>query len=150
MKFYWKKVFEIGLDNGFYVKSDKREITRDKLPEGIQYPFEKDYGEDVEIIYHRKDWGWRTDIMNSFGWRDPNLFDDNSRYLIETPAQVLELIELTARWLDEERWLDEGNSIWDYQETARRHLIEDIMNLTLFYSFMQTNPDVYLEFYDSY
>ena len=144
----------MGLDNGFYVKSDKRKITRNMLPEGIQYPFEREFEEKynypVELIYHRKDWGWRTDIMNNFGWRDSNLFDDNSHYLIETPAQVLELIELTARWLDEERWLEEGNSIWDYCETARRHLINDIMNLTLIYGFMQSNPDVYLEFYDSY
>ena len=117
------------------------------LPAGISYPFEKDYEDVVEVIYHRKDWGWRNDIMRTFGWWNSSI--DQYKFKLETPEQVLNLIELTAGWLDCERWEDEGSSIWEYS-IARKHLIEDIMNLTLIYGFMLANPDVYLEFYDSY
>ena len=141
----------MGLDNGFYVRSSRRKITREDLPNEIRYPFEKDY-DGVEVIYHRKDWGWRNSIMKEFGWKDVNMCDDivdMRAYLIETPAQVLKLIEVTASWLNEEKWENEGNSIWEY-ESARKHLVEDIINYSILYSFMQQNPDIFLEFYDSY
>lgn len=137
----------MGLDNGFYVKSNKRKLTREDLPTGIIYPFDKDYTEDIEIIYHRKDWGWRNDIMRTFGW---NTSVDRYKFELESPADVLTLIELTAGWLDKERWEDEGSSIWDYEDSAREHLIQDISNLAIIYGWMLQNPDVYLEFYDSY
>lgn len=137
----------MGLDNGWIVKSNKRKITRDMLPAGINYPFEEDYNGEVEIIYHRKDWGWRTTIMNTFGWR--NNLEDQWKFEIDTPEQILVLIEMTAKWLNKETWEDEGNSIWTYEE-ARPHLITDIMNLAIIYGWMLQNPDIYLEFYDSF
>ena len=141
-------MLKIGLDNGFIVKSNKRQITRDLLPSGIIYPFDKDYDESPEIIYHRKDWGWRNDIMRTFGWWNSSV--DQYKFELESPADVLTLIELTAGWLDKERWEDEGNSIWDYENSAHKHLITDISNLAILYGWMLNNPDVYLEFYDSY
>ena len=135
----------MGLDNGFIVCSSRRPITRNILPAGIKYPFDGEYSNDAEIIYHRKDWGWRGSIMEHFRWRE----DISEPYTIDTPEQVIELIELTASWLDEEKWEEDGHSIWGY-ENARRHLIEDLMNFTLIYGFMLQNPDIYLEFYDSY
>ena len=139
-------MFIIGLDNGFYVKSNKRQITREMLPAGIIYPFENDYGNNVEIIYHRKDWGWRNSIMATFGWMTTS---ENQWKFELTPSKVLRMIELTASWLDRERWENEGNSIWEYDE-IRKVLIRDISNLAIIYGFMLENPDVYLEFYDSY
>lgn len=138
----------MGLDNGFDVKSNKRQLSRADLPIGINYPFDHDYDGAPEIIYHRKDWGWRTDIMNSFGWRD-SLDSEDWLFSIETPNDVLKLIEITASWLDKERWENEGDSIWDYEE-IRPILVRDIANLAIIYGFMLQNPDVYLEFYDSY
>ena len=137
----------MGLDNGFYVKSNKRKLTREDLPTGIIYPFDKDYGESPEIIYHRKDWGWRNSIMSAFGWCANDV--DQWKFEIDTPESVLALIELTAKWLDKDRWEDEGGSIWEY-DMARPHLIQDISNLAIIYGWMLNNPDVYLEFYDSY
>ena len=117
------------------------------LPSGIQYPFEQDYNNEVEIVYHRKCWGWRNDIMNSFEWR--NDAESHWQFEIETPEQVIIFIGLTALWLDEERWLDDGCSIWTYKE-VRDSLVRDICNLAVIYGFMKENPDVYLVFYDSY
>ena len=137
----------MGLDNGIYVKSNKRIITREQLPNGIIYPFNKDYEGDVEIAYWRKCWGLRDDIMNTFGWRTRS--SDEWKFEISTPAQVIDLIELIAKWLDKERWEDEGDSIWEYDD-IKNMLIQNIINLSIIQSYMTINPDVYLEFYDSY
>jgi len=140
-------VFIIGLDNGIYVKSNKRTISREQLPNGIIYPFNKDYEGDVEIAYWRKCWGLRNDIMNTFGWRTKS--PDEWKFEISTPAQVIDLIELIAKWLDKERWENDGDSIWEYEE-VREMLIQQIINLALIHGYMSSNPDVYLVFYDSY
>ena len=58
-------------------------------------------------------------------------------------------IELIAGWLNEERWEDEGSSIWSYKD-IREVLIQNIINLSIIYTFMLDNPDIYLIFYDSY
>ena len=136
----------MGLDNGVLVKSTKRQLTRADLPVGIFYPFEQDYSDGIEIVYWRKCWGLRTDIMNTLGWRTSL---DPYRYEISKPAQVLEFIEVVASWLDEERWEEDGDSIWTYEE-IRRNLIHSLVNLGMMYTYMIDNPDVYLEFYDSF
>lgn len=137
----------MGLDNGIYIKSNKRKITREDLPVIINYPFEKDYNNNVEIIYWRKCWGLRNDVMNTFGWR----FASKEQYIfeIDKPEQVLQFIELISSWLNEEKWQEEGDSIWDYNE-IRETLIQNIINLAVIYMYMIMYPDVYLEFYDSY
>ena len=140
-------MFIIGLDNGIYVKSNKRIITREQLPNGIIYPFNKDYEGSVEIAYWRKCWGLRNDIMNTFGWRTKS--PDEWKFEISTPAQVIDLIALIAKWLDKERWEDEGDSIWEYDD-IKNMLVQNIINLSIIQSYMTINPDVYLEFYDSY
>ena len=136
----------MGLDNGILVKSNKRQLTRNDLPTGIVYPFNEDYQNGIEIIYWRKCWGIRNEIMNTFGWR---FIDDQYQFEIDTPEQVFKLIEIIASWLDEKRWDEEGNSIWEY-DTMRSTLIANIVNLSMIYIYMFSNPDVYLEFYDSY
>ena len=137
----------MGLDNGIYVKSNKRQITREILPAGINYPFENDYNDEVEIVYWRKNWGLRNAVMNHFGWRLAS--EEQYKFEIEKPEQVLNFIEIIASFLDEDHWENEGDSIWDYNE-IRHVLIQNIINLAMIYTFMLDNPDVYLEFYDSY
>ena len=140
-------MFILGLDNGIYVKSNRRNLTREDMPQGIVFPFDKDYTNGIEILYWRKNWGLRNAVMNHFGWR--SFSADQYNFNIETPSQVLDFIEIIASFLDEERWEDEGDSIWSYKE-IRPVLIQDIINLALIYAFMCENPDVYLVFYDSY
>ena len=137
----------MGLDNGLLVKSDKRVLTRDMLPAGIIYPFENDYNNDIEIAYWRKCWNIRFDVMNHFNWRFES--DTQWQFPIDKPEQILELIEILASWLDEERWEEDGNSIWTYKE-VRQSIINAIVNCAIIYTFMLNNPDVYLVFYDSY
>ena len=134
----------MGLDNGIYVKSNKRQLIRADLPEGINYPFEKDYNNEIEIVYWRKNWGLRNAVMDHF-----ESSVDQYRFNIETPSQVIELIEIIASFLDEEKWEEIGNSIWSYNE-IRPVLIQNIINLAFIASYMEQNPDIYLIFYDSY
>ena len=137
----------MGLDNGFYVKSNKRKITRDILPDIITYPFEKDYDEDVEIVYFRKCWGIRNGVLDILSKRFSNT--DECFFEIDEPEQVLNIIGLLSYFLDPNRWEDEGNSIWTFDE-IRSQLIVSIINLAAIEVFMKENPDIYLEFYDSY
>lgn len=136
----------MGLDNGIYVRSNKRKLTKDMLPATLSYPFPEieDWTEDLEIAYFRKYWGMRNEIVGSFQHHD-----EYNTILFETPEQVRKLISIIASWLNETKWNEEGDSIWEY-ESAARNLINVIVNLSTIYAFMQNNPDVYLEFYDSY
>ena len=135
----------MGLDNGFYVKSNKRKITREMLPSVIKYPFNTDYNGNVEIVYWRKNWGLRYGVLDILGKR----FEDGYKYEIDKPETVEEIIELIAIFLDPEKWENDGQSIWSADE-ARPGLLRDIVNLAAIQVFMEENPDVYLEFYDSY
>ena len=133
----------MGLDNGFVLKSNKRTLTKEILPKDIVFPF--DY-EPAEIVYWRKNWGLRNAVMNHFGWREK---EDSFWYSIETPVQVMDLIMIIASFLDPEKWEEEGDSIWEFNE-IKEVLVQNIVNLALAKSFMESNPDVYIEFYDSY
>lgn len=134
----------LGLDNGIYIKSNKRKITRETLPNIIKYPFDEDYNEEVEIAYWRKCWGIRNEIIDTF-----NEGKDDYKFTIDTPEQVSDLIKLIASWLDEKKWNKEADSIWEYDE-IKDTLVTNVVNLSIVYLYMVSNPDVYLEFYDSY
>ena len=82
----------MGLDNGFYVKSKKRKITREMLPSIIKYPFDIDYGDNVEIVYWRKNWGLRYGVLDILGKR----FEDEYKYEIDKPSTVHQIIVLIA------------------------------------------------------
>ena len=70
-------------------------------------------------------------------------------YEIDTPRQILNIVEIIFHFKDKVAWKDEGRSIWTYSE-IEPILQRDIINLTLMVPFIQANPDVYIEFYDSF
>ena len=134
----------MGLDNGFYIRSDARQLTREMLPPGIQYPFQIDYDDDIEIIYWRKNWGLRDAIFCRFG-NLPNEYITR----FDTPEVVLELIDEITSWIDKDKWEEEGRSIWTFEQVLPI-LLRDLINLSIVYVLMLIAPDIYLEFYDSY
>ena len=137
----------IGLDNGIDVKSRRRAITREMLPEGLVYPWDEKFdGPDtVEILYWRKSWGLRNKVVETFPLCDGSDWE----YAIETSQQVFELIKIIVSFMNKETWEEDGDSIWDYDEILPI-LQRDITNLAIIAAFMKNNPDVYLVFYDSY
>lgn len=135
----------MGLDNGIIARSNRRKITRKMLPEEMVYPWDEKFDSPeggVEILYWRKNWGLRNVVINTF----PSEDDD---YFIETPQQVFELIRIIVSFMNKEKWEEDGDSIWDYDEILPI-LQQNIINLALIASFMKNNSDVYLLFYDSY
>lgn len=136
----------MGLDNGFLVKSNRRKIERKDLPKEIVYPFEIEYdGEAPQIVYWRKCWGLRDMTLNIATPKDKEKYC----YIIDTPTQVIELIKGLVRFMDEDSWEEHGDSIWSYEE-FKPHLEKNLINFALILGYMNENPDVYLEFYDSY
>lgn len=135
----------MGLDNGFYVKSNKREIKREELPDGIIYPFSEDYDSAPEIVYWRKCWGLRGMVLDI---ATPEK-DKEYYYVIDTPNQLIEIIKGLVSFMDKEYWEENADSIWTYEE-YKNALTEDLVNFALILGYMKQNPDVYLEFYDSY
>jgi len=137
----------MGLDNGIIVRSNRREITREMLPDEIAYPFGSDYGSGVEILYWRKNWGLRDKVLDALVVGSEN--EEKGYYLIDTSTKVFELIKIIVSFMNKETWEEDGDSIWDYDEILPI-LQRDIINLAIIASFMKNNPDVYLIFYDSY
>ena len=135
----------MGLDNGFVVKSDKREIKREDLPKDIIFPFSQDYGFAPEIVYWRKNWGLRNAVLDYISNKD----SEDGTYQIDTIDQILGIVHIIFEFMDEVDWEMRGESIWTYEE-IKPTLERDVINLVLMIPFMQENPDVYLEFYDSY
>lgn len=136
---------KMGLDNGFVVKSNKRKITREDLPKEIDYPFTDDFDFVPEIVYWRKCWGLRGAVLDIISEHD----SENYCYQIDTLELIFKIVNVIFGFMDEKVWEDEGDSIWTYDE-IRPRLERDIINLILIIPFMRDNPDVYLEFYDSY
>lgn len=138
----------MGLDNGVVVRSSKRPVTRDMLPNELVYPFEKEYiAGEVEIIYWRKNWNLRNAVLNSNAVLPTKA--NKYEFSIDTPAQVFEFINIIVSFMNKETWEENGDSIRDYDEILPI-LQRDVMNLAIIASFMKNNPDVYLVFYDSY
>lgn len=130
------------------MRSNHRKITRAMLPEGLVYPWEEKYDnpeEGVEILYWRKNWGLRNRVVGTFPCEGASEY----YYTIETPAQVFELIRIIVSFMDKEKWEEDGDSIWDYNDILPV-LQQNVINLAIIASFMQNNSDVYLVFYDSY
>ena len=134
----------MGLDNGFRVKSNIRKIERKDLPEDISYPFDEDYGDAPEIVYWRKCWGLRDMVLSIVEKEEEKYI-----YEIDTTSQIIDIMRGIIEFMNEETWEEMGRSIWTYQE-IREHLAYDLVNFSLMIGYMKQNPDVYLEFYDSY
>ena len=140
----------IGLDNGVVIRSSKRQITRDILPQELIYPFENDYiAGEVEIVYWRKNWNLRNAVLDSNAVSP--IEGKAYEFSIDTPAQVFELIKIIVSFMNKETWEDysHGSTIWEYEDYLPI-LQQNVMNLAIIASFMMNNPDIYLVFYDSY
>lgn len=141
----------MGLDNGFWVKSNRRQLCKNDLPSGIIYTFDDEYSSDetvkherIDIIYWRKNWGLRNAIIDYFDGEN-----SSGVYEIDTPEQIDSIVEIIFHFLDRDVWDEEGDSIWDF-EHMKSTLHNDIVNLLLIKEWMKIHKDIYVEFYDSY
>lgn len=139
----------MGLDNMFFIreKATGKEVD---LVEAIQdFQYFMDGVETVNIMYMRKYWGVRNEIMKFLGT------DDTNDYEIPIDAAKLEgVIKILYKFTDKEYFNDNGGStIWTWEE-ALRTLLSGICNLTIILNEMKNgtfNTEKYeLCFLDSY
>ena len=104
-----------------------------------------------EVVYWRKWWGVRNEVMRSFGLGgDPyriNLIEDN----------IKDIIEILKSFRNKDRWNYEGMSVWDYEDDNIEEQIDvDIYVLESLIEVMRQEKELInsgimeIYFYDSY
>lgn len=129
----------MGLDNGVCIRrSDGGKIV---LPSFVKC-FCENYENEVEIVYWRKCWGIRNEIIKNLGGEN-----DTGSYILGLD-DLENIINILRKFLDKKYWDLWADSIWKYEdfiENSAQYLI----NLTWLYGYAKHN-DVTIEFYDSY
>lgn len=125
----------MGLDNGVILEA------RIDIPHPQWDWMSKD--PETEICYWRKFWGFRNEIVTTFGQEDEcaDIYLDKNG--------LLTFIEILETYLDRDYYINFGESIWTYEEYLV-HNIECLENLKVVVKYLEENPDVKCYFYDSY
>lgn len=139
----------MGLDNMFFIreKATGKEVDVAEAVQGFQYFMGG--VETVNIMYMRKYWGVRNEIMEFLR------ADDMNDYEIPIDAvQLKGIIEILYKFTDKEYFYNnEGSTIWSWEE-ALKTLFAGICNLKIILNDMENgefNTEKYeLCFLDSY
>ena len=135
----------MGLDNAICIR--RNEITN-KILDLCQFApdWDNKLEYDFEIVYYRKCWNIRNDILYLIGKR----FTDEYEFTL-TKDDVTAIIKLLKSY-NKENFEDNGSCIWDWDDEEwpyAEKIQEDIQKLETLKELMdQYNLDVY--FYDSY
>lgn len=129
----------MGLDNGLVC----RNIKRNDIPYWVNLPFDwRD--EDVDLLYFRKCWGIRGEILAKLHC----IKNNDSRTPVES-EDILPIVKILMQYLDKEYYDDNADSIWEYEE-AYSNIQRSIINLIWLKTYMEGHKDVTAYFYDSY
>ena len=134
----------MGLDNGILLKIKDKEAFG-PMPAWIKREeWEDKYGYDYDILYWRKCWNVRGEILCYLG-----ASDDEYQWNI-TPDDLVNIINILRTQVYGENW-DEDQSIWSWEEIGENYMYhltyaEKIIEL------LRTKPlgSYQLYFYDSY
>lgn len=135
----------MGLDNAICIR--RNEITN-KILDLCQFApdWDNKLEYDFEIVYYRKCWNIRNDILYLIGKR----FTDEYEFTL-TKDDVTAIIKLLKSY-NKENFEDNGSCIWDWDDEEwpyAEKIQEDIQKFETLKELMdQYNLDVY--FYDSY
>lgn len=114
----------MGLDNGFILKNKKT-------------------GEEKHIIYWRKHYDYRHEVLFALKSYDAGQFEFNI-----SVEELDKIIENLTPYLDKEFWLKNSDTIWDFN---KKLLKKDLTKLKNVKKLLKKYPNDYtLEFYDSY
>lgn len=143
----------MGLDNGL--------IIRSKTPRGKHFisNFYNNYkdkyhnfnsdGEELELLYWRKCWNIRGEIIGYFKFREV----DEGTFILKI-EDLLKFNNILYYFIvDPDNWKDNGGSIWDWDEMLP--LLAQQMGLVGYFitnitDNSITDEDIEIEFYDSY
>ena len=131
----------VGLDNGAICKN----IKRDDIPTWVHLPWGwRTDCDDVELIYFRKYWGIRSEILCKL-----HCTEDNDSETCIDAEDIIPIVKILMKYLDKEYYEDNANSIWEYEE-AYDNIQQSIINLMWLKIYMESHPDVQCYFYDSW
>lgn len=131
----------MGLDNGLLVKG----IKKKDVPSWVMLPLDwNNKREEQELLYFRKCWGIRSEILTKLHCTEPN----DSKIKVDT-EDILPLAKILMNYLDKEYYDDNADSIWEYDE-YKNYIQQSIMNLVWLRVYMDAHPEVECYFYDSW
>lgn len=136
----------MGLDNGIIIpKTDKTKLF------GLDDYFKTEYesSNNLEVLYWRKCWGIRNDVVNYLC--DVYGTDRDCYSWILDDTDIKEIISIIKSWQNKKKWnMDGGSPIWTYKE-VKDMLRDDIVDLTYLLAKMEDYKNAFkVEFYDSY
>ena len=130
----------MGLDNGIVI----RKLPEGKIKEIPNFLKIEVYGNgDVEIAYWRKCWGIRNDIITKL-----HLSDTDYSYKLDI-EDIAAIIKLLSKYFSQDYWEENADSIWEFDEYFD-NMLQNMLNLKWLENYMILNPDIKVEFYDSY
>lgn len=131
----------MGLDNGIVFKNIKKE----NIPIWVKLPWSwNDKCEEQDLVYFRKHWGIRGEIL-----RKLHVMEYNDSHTLVEAEDVLPIVKILMKYLDESYYDDNADSIWEYDE-AHDHIQQSIINLIWLKTYMEQHSEVEVYFYDSY
>ena len=128
----------MGLDNSITLKK-----------EGLPKQFnclatkDRDYGSEIEIAYWRKCWQVRHLIYEAI-----NMPAENDSIVELSREDVLAIIKALTKNI-KQKWYEYSPPYWEWKEYKVNHR-ENIRRLRRLVRLMKKDPDVVVEFYDSY
>ena len=132
----------MGLDNGIIVKNKYKELLEELGPDYWEDHKSKD-DNDYDLCYWRKCWGIRNAIIKKFHF--PETCGEYKLDLEDIPV----IIKILEGFCNSNNWEEYGDSIWEYDDYIHT-LIEQIVNLKIFYKYWKKHPEIEVYFYDSY
>lgn len=131
----------MGLDNGVICKN----IKHNDIPTWVKLPWDLKH-EDIELVYFRKCWGIRGEILGKLHCMEEN----DSRTPVES-EDILSIVKILMKYLDEKYYEENADSIWEFCE-ARGNIQQSIINLLWLKMYMEEHKSDNVEcyFYDSY
>lgn len=134
----------MGLDNGIMLKIKNKEKFGEIPAWILRKPWEDEYNFDYEILYWRKCWNIRAEIL---GYLRAN--SDEYQWTL-TLAQLKDIIKVLDSFLVWHNW-DSSQSIWTWDEIGESYR-NDLKYARKVAKWLKTKPeDSYeLYFYDSY
>ena len=131
----------MGLDNGLCAKN----VNKEHIPSWVKLPFNwDDKYEYQEILYFRKHWGIRGEIL----WQLHCAENNDSRTPVDA-EDIIPIAKILMQYLDQEYYEENADSIWEYDD-ARDHIQQSIINLLWLKTYMESHPEVECYFYDSW
>lgn len=122
-----------------------KNLHRANVPYWVKLPFDFNMDDGSwDLCYFRKYWGLRGEILGKLHCME----DNDSRTPVES-EDILPIVKILMKYLDEKYYEDNASSIWEFSE-AKNNIQQSIINLMWLKCYMDMYPKVKCYFYDSY